>query len=98
MRGTSFIRAAGGKNENRESRAEVRLRFTIERKIDLVSLRGIIFYFILKMENATRRVGWRCIWGEGEEWWEGGGERTSEARQFRSRGEIDRDDVQIILF
>lgn len=37
--------------------------------------------------------------GEGGE---GGGQRWDErafpARQFRSRGEIDRDDVQIILF
>lgn len=52
---------------------------------------GIIFYFILKMKNATRGPG-------NAEKREEGDERAFSARQFRSRGEIDRDDVQIILF
>jgi len=52
---------------------------------------GIIFYFILKMKNAMRGPGNAEKWKERDE-------RAFSAQQFRSRGEIDRDDVQIILF
>lgn len=78
---------------NGQPYAKVRLRFTIERKIDLSLGCGIIFYFILKMKNAT----WVRGTGNGTAG-EEGDERAFPARQFRSRGEIDRDDVQIILF
>lgn len=77
---------------------KVRLRFTIEREIDLAGLQN---NFLFHTKNEERNEGlWdgarRGRGGEGEETeWD---ERAFPARQFRSRGEIDRDDVQIILF
>lgn len=85
----SFIRTSRWRNETGNSIRKYAYDLRSNERSIFPGCR-IIFYFILKMKNGTR--DWRRR-GRGE-----GDERAFPARQFRSRGEIDRDDVQIILF
>lgn len=66
--------------------------YTIEREIDLAPEERLRNNFLFHTKNEERNEG------RGERRRQRETNEGAEVRQFRSRGAIDRDDVQIILF